>query len=225
MAAFTREVLNATGMKLRHYCAGTSKVGFGITGTWVGTATFRGSVDGVTFNTVNATPFASGTGVSTTTANGNWEINTLNYSVVEVEFTRTSGSMTVIIASAIDSSYQDAFLTAALQFVNSESTATNTLTQAAQANRAWCLKELLVSLAGPTWPSGSCYVAVYDGSITGTVLYKSFIEETAGSVGRRYSIDIPDSGITGTPGNAMTIRLFGPGATVTSEINAKFSAA
>ena len=225
MAAFSREVLNADGIKLRHYCAGTTKIGIGVLGTWAGTLTFRASVDGVNFITVFATPFASGTAVSSTTANGNWELNTQNFQVIEVSFTRTSGSPQVIIASAIDSSYQDAFLTAAQRFVNSESPGTNTLTKAAQANRAWTLKELILSITGPTWACGTAYGAFYDGAVTDTVLFKQFLDEAAGSVGRRYSIDLPDTGLTGTPGNAITVVLFGPGAGVTSEINAVFSAA
>ena len=49
MAQITREVLDSTGMSLAIFCAGQSTVGIGITGSWVGTLSFYGSFDGVTF--------------------------------------------------------------------------------------------------------------------------------------------------------------------------------
>ena len=221
----TREVLNATGMSLSIFCAGQATVGIGVTGTWAGTLSFYGSTDGINFFALSVTPFASGTNVSTATANGNWFVNAQNLMVVKVEFTRTSGSATVIMSSSTDASWQNAFLTSAEQNNTSSATGgTNTMTQAAQANRAWNLKSLLVSVSGPTWPGGTMRLRVFDGTITGTALFSTFLTETGGSVGRYYDIDLPEGGITNTPGNAMTIQLLGPTATNASEINASFSA-
>ena len=221
MASIIREVLNATGMKLRFFCGGMTKVGFGVLGTWVGTITFRGSVDGINFISLSVTPFASGTDVSTTTSTGNWETAVKNFIVVETEFTRTSGSAQIVIAGSVDSSYQEAFLTAATIYVSSSSTGANTLTQAAQANRAWKLEELVVSISGP----GGTRVTVYDGSVSGTVLWQQHLEYIGGSVGHNYAVEIPEGGITGTLANAMTIFVGDPGSSLTSIINAKFTPA
>lgn len=228
MATLTREVLNADAMSVTIYCAGQSTVGIGLLGTWAGTATFYASTltDPLVFIPITVTPFASGTDVASATANGNWFTNTKNYAAVKVTFTRTSGSLQVVMAAAVDASWQDAFLTASQIYVNSRATSgNNTLTQAAQTNRAWKLSDLEVSVAGPEPAGGSSQVEVYDGTITDTLLFRTSLTAAAGSVGRIYSIDLPDSGIVGTPGNAMTIVLRTLGATQSSDINAKFSAA
>jgi len=148
--------------------------------------------DGVNFATLQVTPFPSGTAVTSTTSNGSWEVVVANYMFVKVVFTQTSGTVNVAMASSVDNAYQNAFLGVSTVTVASEATSgTNTLTQTAQANRAWLLQELEVSIAGPAWSGGSM---------------------------------LPDGGILGTPGNAMTIRLLGGGSTQSSIINAKFSA-
>ena len=227
-----REALNADAMKLRLHVEGKSKFGIGVTGTWTGTLTFRRSFDGVTFQSLTVTPFASGTTVTTATANGNWEGNVENIKYIEVEFTRTTGTAIVKLSAAMDSSYQDAFLSASTIHVQAEGAGAGsvTLTQTAQANRAWCLENLVASVAGPDWAGGTIWVAVYDGAITDTILFKTFLSQTAGSVGRSYDIPLPNvdehdqKGIIGTTGNAMTIRLFGLASTNTGSLNAKFSA-
>ena len=223
MASIIREVLNATGMKLRFFCGGMTKVGFGVTGTWAGTLTFRGSVDGLNFIAISVTPFASGTAVLTATANGNWEVAVQNFIVVEVEFTRTSGSAVIAIAGSVDSSYQEAFLTADAIYVSQSSTGANTLSKAAQANRAWKLEELTVSLSGP----GGGLVIIRDGTATGTILWQEYLESAGGSVGHRYVVNLPNAGterqgIVNTPGNAMTIVVGDAGSGISSIINAKF---
>lgn len=226
MAQITREVLDATGMSLAIFCAGQSTVGIGLTGTWVGTASFYGSFDGVTFSALTVTPFASGTTVSSATANGNWYVNVQNYMVVKVVFTRTSGSLSVTVAAATDASWQDAFLTTAQ--IHNQSTVTsgrNTLTQSASTNRAWKLLALDVSIAGPPAPGGSVQLNIYDGTIAGTLLFSQYLTQDGGSVGRTYAVDIPDTGIVNTPGNAFTIDVFGTLSNQSSKINAKFSAA
>lgn len=52
--------------------SGYASVAFQVTGTWVGTITFEGSVDGATFQALNATPTNSSSAATTTTANGVW---------------------------------------------------------------------------------------------------------------------------------------------------------
>lgn len=225
MATLIREALNADSMKLRMYTGGMTYAGFNLSGTWVGTITFRGSYDGVNFVDISVTPFASGTDVSSSTANGSWFVAVKNLLVVEASFSRTSGTALVTIGASVDSSYQDAFLASTSIYVESQSASTNTLTQAASTNRAWKLEELIVSIAGPSWAGGTVQLTVYDGSTSGSILYKTFIDEVAGSVGRRYTLALPAAGIVNTVGNAMTIVLFGTGSTQTSILNAKFSAA
>ena len=226
----TSEVLNADGMSLTIFCGGQSNVGVGLTGTWVGTASFYGSTDGLNFFALSLTPFASGTAVTTATANGNYFTNVKNLIAIRVTFTRTSGSLVVIMAAAIDSSWQDAFATA-IQIANSSSTTsgTNTLTQAAQANRAWNLTFLEVSIAGLSFPGGVGQITVYDGAITGNVLYKAFLTQGVGSVGTVQKMNLPtgadgNPSVKGTPGNAMTIVLSGLSSQA-SVINTNFTAA
>lgn len=226
MAAITREVLNADAMSLTIFCGGQSTVGIGLTGTWAGTASFYGSTDGLTFFALSVTPFASGTAVSTATANANYFTPVKNLIAIKVTFTRTSGSLQVNLAAAVDSSWQDAFLSQATIFNSSTVTSgTNTLTQASQANRAWALQECGISCAGPGW-AGSGRLTIYDGTVAGTVLWEEFIGSppVVGSVGYVQKLTVPAGGIVNTPGNAMTIVLRGMGSS-SSIINAKFSAA
>lgn len=227
MATKLSEVLTSAGMKLTIFCGGQSYVGVRLAGTWAGTIYFEASTDGVTFNQVSVTPFASGTDVQSSTANGNWFIAVQNYVAFRARvYAYTSGSVQVFLATSTDASYQDAFLASTSLYVSSSATSgTNTLTQAAQTNRAWKLKTLECSVAGPSWSGGTVTVTVYDGSSSGNVLWQEFLDEVSGSVGRRYNIHLPADGVVGTPGNAMTIILFGIGSTNASKINAEFTAA
>lgn len=223
----TNEVLNATGMSLTVFVGGSSNIGLGITGTWVGTLTFYGSTDGINFFPITMTPFASGTAVGSATANGNYFTPTQNYLAIRVTFTRTSGSATITIASAVDASWQNAFLSASTICVSSTTSGgNNTLTQAAQANRAWNLTFLEISLAGVII-GAALQVDIFDGGVAGTKLYSAFLTQTGtGSVGTVQKINLPADGITNTPGNAMTIVVRGtPSALQSNTINAKFSAA
>ena len=229
MAQLTREVLNADGMSLTAYVGGQANVGFGVTGTWVGTVSFYGSVDGLNFFALSVTPFASGTAVNSTTANGNWFSAVKNLIAVRATFTRTSGSVQVNIAPANDSSWQDAFLSQSTIFTSSSATSgTNTLTQAAQANRAWNLTFLEVSCAGPGF-GGNAKITIYDGTVAGTVLFADWLTSPVGSVGTVQKINLPVGadglpGLVNTPGNAMTIVITNPGSNATI-INTKFQAA
>lgn len=228
MAQITREVLNADGMSTTIYCAGQSTVGIGISGTWVGTVKFYGSQDGLNFIALTVTPFASGTGVQSTTATGNWFVAVQNFVAIKVTFTRTSGSVTAILAAAVDASWQDAFLSSTTIFASSSVTSgNNTLTQAAQTNRAWNLQFLEVCSSGPGYGANG-KVVVYDGGVTGSVLYQETLTSPVGSVGTVQKCNLPvdqngNPSIVNTPGNAMTIVVYGTGNNATI-VNAKFSA-
>lgn len=225
MGVRTQQILTVDEQKVTIFTGDQSMVGVRLAGTWVGTVTFKASTDGINFATVSVTPFASGTDVQTATGNGNWFLQVGNYVAFQAHLTAyTSGSVEVYLSASTDASYQDAYLAPSSIFVSNESTSTNTVTQAAQTNRAWRLVSLQISVSGLSWPGGSARVQIFDGAITATVLHGQFLSEVAvaGSVGRQYKIELPAAGITGTPGNAMTVRLFGVGAAVTSIINAEF---
>lgn len=227
MGVRTSEALTVDGMSVGIYCAGQTTVGINIAGTWVGTVTFFGSTDGITFNKISMTPFPSGTVVSQVTANGNWFIPVQNYVVIKAQFARTSGTAQVIIVSAVDASWQNAFVAlATLTNCSTANSGNNTLTQAAQANRSWNLGFLEVSFAGVSFPGGAASVSVYDGTIAGTLLFKEYIlpPTVAGSVGWRQLVTLPPDGIVNTLGNAMTVVLAGVGSN-SSIINTQFSAA
>jgi len=69
--------ITANGQAVEAGCASAVGLGIQVTGTWTGTLTFQGSVDGVTWTTFGTTtnglnPWPGTTGVATTTANGMW---------------------------------------------------------------------------------------------------------------------------------------------------------
>ena len=71
-------------------------VGLQITGTWTGTVTFQGTINGSTWVSVLAVPSDSTTAVTTTTANGIWRIDAAGYQAVRANFTTpTSGTVVV----------------------------------------------------------------------------------------------------------------------------------
>lgn len=229
MAQLTYEILNADAMTLAVYCGGFANVGVNLAGTWVGTVFFEAA----TIDNPNVwiadqqTPFASGTKVSSATGNGSW-FSSVQANIVakRVRFSRTSGSVQVNYGVANDSSWQDAYLTS-IQRSNSSSvgSGTNTLTQAAQTNRAWKLTKLSAAFASPGLPGGAGRLTIYDGTITGNVLWEDYLRQptVAGSIGWDQTFDLPAEGITGTPGNALTIVLRGVNGS--SILNGQFTAA
>lgn len=221
MSTYVSEALNADQMSVPLFTGGMSKVGFGISGTWVGTIAFYGSFDGVSFIPVSVTPFASGTTVTTTTATGSWERAVENFVVFKAVFTRTSGTAIVKIAASLDSSYQDAFLAPTTRYVNQEASgATNTVTIAAQANRAWCLKVLVISNdTAATW-AAQPHWKVTDGA--SSVIWAGNIPTTAGQAN---NIVLPPDGLAGTPGNSMVITVASAGGSVKVDVNAFLTAA
>lgn len=73
-----------------------------ITGTWVATVQFEGTVDGTNWFSVNAFPIASGTFVTSATANGQWLITTAGLSGVRVRCSAyTSGTIAITIRASI----------------------------------------------------------------------------------------------------------------------------
>ena len=230
MAARLNEVLTVAGQNLTIFCGNQSYVGVGLSGTFVGTLNFAYSVDGVNFQPASLTPFASGTPVTSATTTGNWFTGVLNYVAVRVTLSAyTSGSVIVQMATSQDASYQDAFLAASTICKNSvASNALNTLTQAAQTNRAWRLRTLKITAGGqPSWLT-SPNVQILDG----TTLLWAFDLPLSGSAGIIYDIALPVSspsnpggGIINTPGNSFVIKVAAAGSGVNTNINAEFSAA
>lgn len=225
-----REALNADGMSLTIFCGDKSTVGIGVLGTWVGTLTFYGSVDGLIFFPLSATPFPSGTPVSSTTANGSWFADVKNLMAVKVVLMRTSGTAQVVLSAAVDGSWQDAFLTP-IQIANSSAATSgvNTLTQASQANRSWNLTSCEVCFASPGIQGGAGRLTIYDGTVAGNILFEEMIMQpsVAGSVGWKQVISLPTNAdgkqsLIGTLGNAMTIVLRGINGS--SIINTNFTA-
>ncbi len=247
MAVINRELFTAQDMSLTVFCgpstnatgliaaaqANAGRVGINISGTFAGTLTFYASADGVTFAPVGVTPFASGTNVSTATATGNWFFDAQNYVAFKVYFTsKTSGNPIVTLAVANnDATWQDAFLASTTIYVNSQAVAgVNTLTQALQANRAWCLSFLQVSTnQRASWVTNP-NLKVVDGTGGSTLFALDLMD--VGSSGYIYDITLPllddgtgRRGLVGTVGNAMIITVASGGSGVKTNINAKFRAA
>ncbi len=227
MAVILREVLTADQMALAIYCGQQSKVGINLSGSWVGTVSFFASTDGINFRPVAMTPFASGTAVSTATANGSWESAVLNYVAFKVVFTRTSGSVVVSMATSVDSSYQTAFLASTSVYVSQSvaSGASNVITQAAQANRAWRLRSLSV---GYSVAAGAPVdIKITDGA--SSVLFETYVPIGATGLVGSFVVPLPppdpavpgSGGLVNTPGNSLVITLAAPGGSVVSTLNAE----
>jgi len=78
--------------------AGYSSVGISISGTWTGSISVEGSVDGVSFDYLNATPLNSGLVSYTWSANGNFLTNCSGLASVRLRGTVvTSGTATITI--------------------------------------------------------------------------------------------------------------------------------
>jgi len=247
MAVINRELFSAQDMSLTVFCgpstnasgliaasqANSGRVGINLSGTWAGTINFSASTDGVKFQAIAVTPFASGTNVSSATGNGNWFFDAQNFVAFRVYFTtKTSGNPIVTLAVANnDATWQDAFLASTTVYVNSQATSgANTLTQAAQTNRAWCCSFLQVSTnQRASWVTNP-NLKIQDGSGGSTLFALDLMD--VGSSGYIYDITLPllddgsgRRGIVGTVGNAMVITVASPGSGPKTNINAKFRAA
>ena len=103
-------------------------------------------------------------------------------------------------------------------------TGTNTLTQAAGPGVTWNLTFLSISFAGPS-RGPNARLTIYDGTVSGTILFRMFLDQPTGSVGFTQNITLPQDqrgnvGLQALPGNAMTIVVDGYGANRCS-INAR----
>lgn len=79
-----------------------------ITGTWVGTATFQGSLDGTTFVDMLGVQISNAQITSTTAANGSFLINTFGLKTLRVKMTAySSGTATVTMQSANGLAFQN----------------------------------------------------------------------------------------------------------------------
>jgi hypothetical protein len=228
MTRLTTELLTAAGVSSVIYVAGNVYFGLGVAGAWVGAITALGSVDGLNFNVpVDVQTYPSSVSQQTITANGNYFAKVGNLVAIQVTFTtKTSGTPQITMATSMDQSYADAFLTPQTISVSSAvNSGTNTLTQAANTNHGWNLTSLEVSFAGPGFGGGAT-LTVYDGTIAGNVLYSCWLTSPVGSVGSVQKINLPvdqfnNSAVQGTPGNAMTIVVLNAGNNA-SKINAGF---
>lgn len=238
-------LLNALNQEATLWVAGQAKVGinlFGLSGT--GTWSFLYSTDGIQFYPLTVgvypatapavqTPAGSGnlpgSGVTSATAAGNWEVNVGNAVFVRVQQTAGTGSIKVIMAASVDGSYQEAFLspanigvTSSVVFPSTTSTAadTNTCTIPAVANATINLTYCEVSMAGGG-AGANAQLRIWDGAVgSGVPLYSCFLTAPVGSVGTSQKINIPvdaqgNLGLQGTPGNAMTIQIRNLGTTST----------
>lgn len=73
-----------------------------IGGTWAGTITFQGSIDGTNWVNINALPLPNGAASPTTTAVGQWVLPTAGYDSVRVAMTAyTSGTATITLRGSV----------------------------------------------------------------------------------------------------------------------------
>lgn len=90
---------NTTGcvtLSFTNYPSTVSAVGTQVTGTWVGTIEFQGSVDGTTYTPLRGYPVGGGVYASDTSSNGAWTVLTAGMLYFRVRATGwTSGSATV----------------------------------------------------------------------------------------------------------------------------------
>ncbi len=95
----TVAALNATQSITTSGCA---SCGIAISGTWVGTLTFQGSIDNTNFFTIPAINIATNGITTTTTVNGNFIVSCGGYNTVQVTATAyTSGTATIVFDSAV----------------------------------------------------------------------------------------------------------------------------
>jgi len=89
--------LAAVGDAVTLNVAGLSGIGFQITGTWVATIQFKGSVNGVDFVSLSAVPISSSTAVTSATSNGIWQAPAVLKAVQLVVSAWTSGAAVVSV--------------------------------------------------------------------------------------------------------------------------------
>jgi hypothetical protein len=232
-----RKTITVAGDRIGPFATGgMSRIGFAITGTWVGTLTFRGSQDGLNFIPFGVVTYPDTVGgvaapQLTTTANGNFQAPVKNFVAWDIQATSLlSGSATIVMATSIDSSWQDAFLVASSMAVSQKVAggAANSVTVAAQAQRALRLRTL--SIAMSVSPGAAVDVQVLDGG--STVLWEGYVPPQPNGVSGGFTWTAPlpaDSlvpgtsggGVVNTIGNSLVITLAAPAGSVVSTINAE----
>jgi len=90
-------VLSSAGYAVTMNVDGLAGIGLQLTGTWVGTLQFKGSVDGVEFQALTVVPTNSTTGVTSATANGVWQVSAALKLVQVLCSAYTSGYIVVSI--------------------------------------------------------------------------------------------------------------------------------
>ena len=142
--------------------------------------------------------------------------------------TLLTGTVVATLVASVDSSYQDAFLASTSKYVNAvHGRAACVITQAAQANRAWRLRTLTTAFSVAA--AAAVKLTITDGA--SAVLWEEYVPAAAGT----YLVPLPadpnvpglsGGGLVNTPGNSMmVITLADGGGSVSSELNAEFTAA
>jgi hypothetical protein len=225
-----QEVLNNDQQELTLFCRDQAYVGIGLSGTWTGFVNFFSAVDGVQFMPCMTFPFPWGTPVENININGNFFVPAINLQAVKVKFLRLTGSVTVKMGSSLDGSFQDAYLASTSRFIAQEVSGglANTITVAAQANRAWRCRTLVVGFS--TAPSTPSKITISDGA--SSILWETFVPVgVTGGIGN-FVVPLPadrqpgvfgsiTGGVVGTPGNSMVISLAAPGGSVVSSLSAE----
>ena len=236
MPVIIRSGLTALNQIIKLSTVNQARVGFGITGTWVGTLSFFVSYDGTNYiggsmgGPLGVQPFPSGAVQLTTTANGTFFADLSGALGVAVQLTAlTSGAPSIAIAAANDGSWQDAFLAATSLDVSQSVSggAVNSQVIAAQANRAWRCRS--ASIGFSVAPAAAVEFQILDGA--SSVLFDTYIPKDT-PVGQ-YVVPLPppdpavpgSGGVVGTVGNSMTLKLFAPSGSVVSTVNGELHAA
>lgn len=213
---------NSTGVTLA--APGNSTVLVDVRGTWVGTLTFQGTVDGTNWLSINAFPQAGGISVTTTTGNGDWYIDPTGYLQVRAEFTAyTSGTVTVAMegssgthANSVTDGY--GLIQTGPPLANSWSLThtptTGTQATASQAAGAAGVKHVCTSLSFGTWQNGTGAASAAGGLIfnlrdgatgAGTIKWSAIVSFPAVAFGQSGVYTVSGLNIVGTAATAMTI--------------------
>jgi hypothetical protein len=168
-------------------------------------------------------------------AGGTWEAGVGNYQFIRVQMTSGNGPASIIMAASVDGSYQEAFNTPTNLGVSmgvvypstTSSAGVNTMAIPARPNASINLTYLDVQLVGPGF-GGNAMLRVWDGAIgTNVPLWQGFPPSPVGSVGTDWTPTLPkdsqgNTGIQGTPGNAMNIQIINLGNTF-AVMNARYT--
>ncbi len=165
-----------------------------------------------------------GTAVQTATGAGQFEVDVGNLAWVRVQMTAGVGPASVILAASVDGSYQEAFNSPTNLGVSqgvvypstTSSGGVNTMLIPARANACINLTFLDVEVFSGGFGSNAV-LRIWDGAInTNVPLWQGVVPSPTGSVGASWLPALPkdaqgNTGIQGTPGNAMTVQIINLG--------------